>query len=53
MAALKNRKSLSIILVIPPIPISIPDNYKHCIGKIKTKLKNKMGEMHGMIEIIL
>lgn len=53
VAALKNRKSLSIILVIPPIPISIPDNYEHCIDKIKTELKNKMGEMHGIIEMIL
>ena len=50
-AALKNSKNF-VVQVALPTSISILDNYEHQIDKVKTKLKNEMGEMRSMMKRI-
>ena len=51
-AALRDNRN-PVVPAALPAPTSVPDNYEHRIDKVKTELKNEMGEMWSMMERIL
>lgn len=49
---LKNSRNFVVLIVLSAL-ISVLNNYKHQIDKIKTKLKNKIREMWNIMGKIL